>query len=410
MTYEKYKKIDFPKKPGVYFFKKDEEVLYIGKATNLAHRTNSYLQKNLMDTRGPFIVKMVEETDTIIWTETESALEALILESYLIKKYQPTYNTREKDNRSYNYVVITNELAPRIFTVRQRTLRIIEGKQDNSLLHVFGPFPDRDQLTTALKIIRKIFPFHSKKTIHKNNIEFYKQLGLVPDSLDSEARRVYMKNITYIALFFQGKKKSLISELKKEMMHNAKVLKFERASVIKRQIYSLEHIHDMALLKHNFEGAQYLKNFRMEAYDIAHIQGQAMVGVMVVHTGVEIDTSEHRVFNIQSVDRANDTAALYEVIIRRLNHAQWPYPQIIVVDGGIAQKRVIEKALRERNLTIPVMAVVKDEKHKAREILGLKKISEKYHKHIVALNAESHRFALKQHTLRRDKNFLNEHL
>ena len=168
----------------------------------------------------------------------------------------------------------------------------------------------------------------------------------------------------------------------------------------------MEHIRDMALLKHNFEGAQYLKNFRMEAYDIAHIQGDAMVGVMVVHTGVEIDTSEHRVFTIQSVDRANDTAALYEVIARRLNHEEWPYPQIIVVDGAIAQKRIIEKALRERNLSIPVMAVVKDERHKAREILGQKKISEKYHKQIVALNAESHRFALKQHTQKRNKNFL----
>ena len=406
MTQEEYKEKELPKKPGVYFFKKGEDFLYIGKATNLAHRTSSYLQKNLMETRGPLIVKMIEDADSLSWTETSSSLEALILESYLIKQYQPVYNTREKDNRSYNYVVITNELAPRVFTMRQRALKIIEGKQDNSLMHVFGPFPDRDQLQTALKIIRKIFPFHGKKTIHKNNIEFYKQLGLVPDSLDSEARSAYLKNIEYIALFFQGKKKSLIQELKQDMMKNAKALKFERASVIKRQMYSLEHIRDMALLKHNFEGARYLNNFRMEAYDIAHMQGDAMVGVMVVHSTNQIDTSEHRVFNINSVDRANDTAALYEVITRRLNHQEWPYPQIIVVDGGIAQKRIIEKAIREKNLSIPVMAVVKDEKHKAREILGQKKISEKYHKEIVALNAESHRFALKQHTQKRDKQFL----
>jgi excinuclease ABC subunit C len=407
MTPMEYKKIELPKKPGVYFFKKSEEILYIGKATNLAHRTSSYLNKNLMETRGPLIVKMIEDADSLLWTETGSTLEALILESYLIKQYQPIYNTREKDNRSYNYVVITKELAPRVFTVRQRTLRIIEGKQDDSLMYVFGPFPDKDQLQTALKIIRKIFPFHGKKTIHRNNIEFYKQLGLVPDSLDSEARIAYVKNIKYIALFFQGKKKSLIQQLKREMMHSAKDLKFERAAAIKRQMYSLEHIRDMALLKHNFEGAHYLDNFRIEAYDIAHMQGDAMVGVMVVHSTNQIDTSEHRVFNINSVDRANDTAALYEVMTRRLTHEEWPYPQIIIVDGSIAQKRVIEKALRERDVSIPVMAVVKDEKHKAREILGQKKISEKYHKEIVALNAESHRFALKQHTQKRDKNFLS---
>lgn len=407
MNLTEYKKIELPKKPGVYFFKRGNDILYIGKATNLAHRTSSYLQKNLMDTRGPLIVKMVHDADAISWTETDSALEALILESYLIKQQQPAYNTREKDNRSYNYVVITNELTPRVFTMRQRALRIAEGKQDNSLMYVFGPFPDRDQLQTALKIIRKIFPFHGKKTVHKNNIEFYKQLGLVPDSLDSDARIAYMKNVEYISLFFQGKKKSLITKLKKDMMQCAKKMEFERAAVIKKQMYSLEHIRDMALLKHNFEGAQYLENFRMEAYDIAHIQGDAMVGVMAVYSGNQIDTSEHRVFNINSVDRANDTAALYEVITRRLNHEEWPYPQIIVVDGAIAQKRVIEKALREKELSIPVMAVVKDERHKAREILGQKKISEKYHKEIVALNAESHRFALKQHTQKRNKNFLS---
>lgn len=407
MTIDQYKKIELPKKPGVYFFKQGSDILYIGKATNLAHRTSSYLQKNLMDRRGPLIVKMVEDADAMEWTETDSALEALILESYLIKQHQPVYNTREKDNRSYNYVVITNELAPRVYTVRQRTLRIIEGKQDNSLMHIFGPFPDRDQLQTALKIIRKIFPFHGRKTIHRNNIEFYKQLGLVPDSLDSEAREIYMQNINYIALFFQGKKKTLIKKLEKDMMQHAKNLEFERAAVLKKQMYALEHIRDMALLKHNFEGADYVQNFRMEAYDIAHIQGEAMVGVMTVHSGVSIDTSEHRVFNINSVDRANDTAALHEVITRRLNHTEWPYPKIIVVDGAIAQKRVIEKALRERNLSISVMAVIKDERHKAREILGQKRISQKYHREIVALNAESHRFALSQHTKKRDKNFLS---
>ncbi|MCI5050817.1 MAG: GIY-YIG nuclease family protein [Candidatus Pacebacteria bacterium] len=407
MTQEEYKKIELPKKPGVYFFKKDEEILYIGKATNLAHRTSSYFQKNLMETRGPLIVKMVEEINTVEWTETDSALEALILESYLIKQHQPAYNTREKDNRSYNYVVITNELAPRVFTMRQRALRIIEGKQDDSLLHVFGPFPDMDQLKTALRIIRKIFPFHGKKTIHRNNIEFYRQLGLVPGSMDDEARDVYMENINYIAMFFKGKKQSLIKKLEKDMMKYAKNLEFERANVLKKQIYALNHIRDMALLKHNFESSGYVTNFRMEAYDIAHIQGDAMVGVMVVYSGASIDNSEHRVFNINSVDRANDTAALYEVITRRLKHSEWPYPQIIVVDGAIAQKRVIEKALREKNLSIPVMAVVKDDRHKAREILGQKKISEKYHKEIVAINVESHRFALKQHTKKREKQFLS---
>ncbi|MFT6361517.1 MAG: excinuclease ABC subunit C [Candidatus Paceibacteria bacterium] len=406
MNLGQYKKIELPKKPGVYFFKKEEKILYIGKATNLAHRTGSYLQSNLMETRGPLIVKMVEDATSLDWKETDSALEALLLESYLIKQHQPEYNTKEKDNKSYNYVVITNEPLPRIFTVRQRTLNIMQGKGGDELLHFFGPFPSRDQLTTALKIIRKIFPFHGKKTTSKHNIEFYKQLGLVPNSTDKESQNVYQQNVEYIALFFKGKKRSLIQKIKKEMMEYAKVLKFERANVIKKQIYSLEHIHDIALLKHDFEVSTYLSGFRMEAYDIAHMQGDAMVGVMTVYNGVEIDSSEHRVFNIKSVDRANDTAALYEALSRRLNHIEWAYPQVMIVDGGIAQKRVIEKALREHNLRIPVIAVVKDERHKARKLLGQNKISEKYFREIVALNAESHRFAIAQHKRKRGGEFL----
>lgn len=407
MKITQHEKLEIPKKPGVYFFKQNSNILYIGKATNLYHRTRSYFQSTLMETRGPLIVKMIDDADVIEFTETESTLEALLLESYLIKQHQPEYNTKEKDNKSYNYVVITDEIFPRIFTLRQRSLNIAKHKNEQKFKYVFGPFPHRDQLETALKIIRKIFPFYGKKSIHRNNYEFYKQLGLLPDDSQSEAAAMYQKNIEYISLFFKGQKKSLIKEIKKDMMTYAKELKFEKAEVLKRKMYSLEHIHDIALMKHDFEISSYIDTFRIEAYDIAHLQGEAMVGVMVVYNGREIDSSEHRVFTIRSVDRANDTAALSETLARRLSHKEWPYPDVIIADGGIAQKRALERVVREHNLTIPVIAVVKDERHKARELLGQKKLSKKYHKEIVALNNESHRFALLQHTRKREKNFLN---
>jgi excinuclease ABC subunit C len=407
MTLEQYNQINIPKKPGVYFWKKGDQILYIGKATNLSHRTRSYLQKTLMETRGPLVVKMVEDSETIEYTETESVLEALILESYLIKRHQPEYNSKEKDDKSYNYVVITDEVLPRVFTVRQRTLKIIEGKRDEKLLYTFGPFPQRDQLETALKIIRKIFPFHGKKTQHKHNSEFYKQIGYLPNTDDNHALVKYRQTIDYIALFFQGKKRSIVRELNTQMMQSAKKLDFEHAGEIKKQLYALEHIRDIALMKHDFELSSYINSFRIEAYDIAHLQGDDMVGVMVVYNGREIDSSDHRVFNIKGFTSSNDTGALYETITRRLSHKEWPYPNIIVVDGGIAQKRIIEKSLRELGLEIPVMSVVKDDKHKAREILGQKKISQKYHREILSLNAESHRFAIKKHKEMRSKNFLD---
>jgi len=109
-----HESLNIPTSPGVYFFMKNDEVLYIGKATNLKQRTRSYFNPTLMETRGPIIVKMVEEATSITHTVTDSVLEALLLESYLIKKHQPAYNSKEKDDKSYNYVVITKEDLPRV--------------------------------------------------------------------------------------------------------------------------------------------------------------------------------------------------------------------------------------------------------------------------------------------------------
>jgi excinuclease ABC subunit C len=404
MNLAQYQKLDIPKKPGVYFFKQDDTVLYIGKATNLKHRTGSYLQKNLMETRGPLIVKMVEDADTLEWQETESALEALILESHLIKKHQPHYNTREKDNKSYNYVVIADEKPARVFMVRKRQLDILQGSENKKLKKVFGPFPQGALLQEALKIIRKIFPFYGKKTHNTNVEEFYRQLSLLPGKNTEDDQ--YARNIEYISMLFSGKKRGIITELKKQMKNHADKLEFEQADRIKKQIFALEHIRDIALLKHEFELGTDHSSIRMEAYDVAHLHGDAMKGVMVVYDGKEINSSLHRVFNIQSTDHADDTKALEETLSRRLSHPEWPYPELIIVDGGIAQKRVMEKVLRNHQIKIPVVSVVKDNRHKAKGVLGQKTITEKYTKEILALNAESHRFALKNHSQRARKDFL----
>ena len=129
MQIEDHKKSNIPPSPGVYFFKQGSDILYIGKATHLNQRTKSYFNKNLMETRGPLIVKMVEDSDTLEYRETESVLEALLLESFLIKQEQPLYDSKEKDNKSHNYVIITNENFPRVYPVRKRQLDIIVGKK-----------------------------------------------------------------------------------------------------------------------------------------------------------------------------------------------------------------------------------------------------------------------------------------
>src|SRR3989344_3196736 len=121
----KIKNLNLPDSPGVYLFKNSEgKILYIGRATSLRDRIKSYFANDLLQTRGLLLVDMVSQATGIDHQETDSVLEAIILESNLIKEHQPYFNTKEKDNKSWNFVVITDEEFPRVIVVRGRTLEI----------------------------------------------------------------------------------------------------------------------------------------------------------------------------------------------------------------------------------------------------------------------------------------------
>ncbi len=388
------KKTKLPDKPGVYFFKSKKGILYIGKATSLKDRVKSYFGKDLIETRGALLVDMVFRADKIDWQETDSVLEALILEANLIKKHQPYFNTKEKDDKSFNYVCITKEKLPKVVVVRGKELQ-----EQQSFKNIFGPYPNGFQLREAIKIVRRIFPFLDDKS--KNYLEFYKQINLVPDLED---RKLYSQNIKNIKLFFSGKKKQIFINLKKEMKSYAKLRQFEKAGEIKRQLFALQHINDVALLKQeNFA----VSSTRIEAYDIAHMGGKNMTGVMVVVSNGEVNKNEYRKFKIRTQSNANDTGALKEVLERRLAHTEWAYPGFIVLDGSTAQINVAKKVLQKMNLEIPIVAVVKDERHKPKDILGSSDIVKKYKQEILLANSEAHRFAIAYHKKMRNKNFLN---
>lgn len=212
------KKDGLPDEPGVYFFWKGREILYIGKATSLRDRTKSYFGKDLIETRGPLLVDMVFQANKISFEKTDSVLEALILEAALIKKHQPYYNTREKDDKSFSYVCITKEAFPKVMVIRERNLRagVIQADDDVKFQATFGPFTNGMQLREAMKIIRRIFPYLDAQSAKMNNFEFYRQIGLAPDTGTKEAKVVYDQNIKNLKLFFQGKKKRVISNFKKK--------------------------------------------------------------------------------------------------------------------------------------------------------------------------------------------------
>ncbi len=404
MKSQDLKKLNLPDKPGVYFFmgptsqkasRGKQEILYIGKATNLRDRVRSYFAKDLIDTRGPGILDMTVQAHTVEFQETDSVLEALILEANLIKKHQPKYNVKEKDNKSFNCIAITSDPLPKVIIIRERETKT---QKFNA---VFGPYPNGTLLRDALKIIRKIFPFVDDSSAKKDQREFYKQLGLTP-SQESE----YSKNIRNIKLFLSGKKGKVITSLEKEMKSYAKNHEFELAEIAKRKIFALNHINDVALIKDPTTLDNELRGtarFRIESYDIAHLAGKNTVGVMTVVTSGRVDKAEYRKFIIRSGKGNDDYGNLKEVLTRRLKHPEWTLPNLIVIDGGLGQYN----AAREIVGGIDLVSVIKDERHKPKGIHGNPESIKKYKKDILLANNESHRFAITFHKQKRGKDFLN---
>jgi excinuclease ABC subunit C len=407
MTHAEYKTSykDIPGEPGVYFFYGPKHrLLYIGKATSLKNRVRSYFAPDLKEKRSELIENMVQEAVTIEWTVTESVLEALILETNLIRTHKPRYNTRSKDDKSYNHLVITAEEWPRVLVVRGKDLH--ERFSPQEIQYHFGPFPSSALFREALKIVRRLFQFYDtpipvgeeKSKLDRGKIDFNRQIGLYPKTSE---RQEYLRTIRHIKLFFQGKKRQLVSELQREMLRKARAERFEEANVLKKRIFALQHIQDVALIKTDTERFVGGTTTRIEAYDVAHMGGKDMVGVMTVIEDGQPKKSDYRKFGIKQLTDANDPAALRELLERRLQHPEWPFPDLIVVDGGVAQRNIAELTLRQHGHFIPVVAVVKDERHKPKDILGESHFMQSHKLEILHANAEAHRFSLAFHRDRR---------
>jgi len=420
MTSQDIKKLNLPDSPGIYLFEMDKEIIYIGKATSLKDRVESYFSNDLIKTRGPLLVDMVTLATSLDFKPTNSVLEALILEASLIKNHQPKYNTRDKSDKSFNWVVITEEDFPRVLVMRERDL---EKKTDLKILEKFGPFTQGQMLKDAMKIIRKIFPFRdicplclpprpsasSPRQSASCKPCFNYQIGLCPGAcFNLISRKDYGQTVRRLRRFLSGETSKLTTELKREMNKLATEQKFEGANKLKKTIFSLEHLQDIALLKnesiHTGPSSDF-KNMRFEAYDIAHLGGKNEVGVMVVSENGQLTKNEYRKFNIRQ-SRQDDLAGLREMLERRLEHVAWTLPNIIVVDGDRRQMTVGKNVVKTKGLNIEVVAVVKDEKHQPKALIGEKGIVEKYREQILKLNAEAHRFAITFHRLSLRRDFL----
>jgi excinuclease ABC subunit C len=360
----------------------------------------------LNETRGKLIVDMVEKADKVDYEKTDSVLEAIILEANLIKKFQPYYNTEAKDDKSFNYVVITKEDLPIVKIVRGRDLYSKLQATNYKVLNKFGPFPNSGALQEALKFIRKIFPFRDEKCrIGSGKPCFNFHIGLCPGTCVGKiSKNEYAKTLKNIIGIFEGQKIQVLKNLEKEMKILAEKEKFEKAGEIRNKIFSLKHIRDVAFIKKEYdtdtknqinEVGKKIK--RIEAYDVAHLLGKEARGVMIVFENGDYNREYSRIFTIKQAKKGDDIGALEEIIKRRLAHKEWPLPDLVVVDGGENQLSVAQKLFSKEQKNIFVVSVVKNKSHKPRAILGENNLMIEHKDEILKANNEAHRFAIKNH-------------
>lgn len=363
-----------PKEPGIYFWLgKKQEVLYVGRATSLKNRLSQYFQKNI-DSR---IKEMVDLAINIKFEETDNLLEAIILESKNIKKYWPKYNIKDRDDRSFIYLVLAKTDFTKPLIIRGRDL----GKFNSKQVDIFGPYQSLYLLQNALRLIRRIFPY-SLCQIASGKACFDYQIGLCPGACIGIINASdYRKNIDSIRLLLSGKKKALIKKLIKDNPD---------------KINSLKHLQDVSLLTQESDLSQD-NSFRIEAYDISHHAGKESYASMVVFENGEANKNEYRLFKIKEAPEGDDERALLEALTRRFNHSEWLRPDLILIDGGSPQISFLTKRLAKENINTPFIGLSKLAGDKLVFSLGRKKewrnLVHNLKPILLKAREEAHRFA-----------------
>ena len=227
-----------PDNPGVYLFYNDKkEVIYVGKASSLKNRVRSYW--NGRRTFRP-IEQLIHEVVFISWEQTDSVLEAVILEGRYIKEHRPKYNVLWKDDKSWNYIVVTKDRYPEVETVREHDLKNVQKQ----FTYVFGPYPGMNVRAT-MKIFRRLFLISVCKPAAKRPC-IYRQMGeCLGVCTDEVSPKEYKEKVIQpLVTFLKGRKKQLIRNLQKKMKEAAKAQKF----ILRKAVSTFQELKAMIFL------------------------------------------------------------------------------------------------------------------------------------------------------------------
>lgn len=420
-----------PRSPGVYFHKSaNDEIIYIGKAAVLKNRVRQYFQAG-----KDFDVKtraLVAEINDVDWIETESEIDALFLESEMVKRYMPRYNILLRDDKSQTYIRIDMKSD-------WPTVSYTRNPADDGAEY-FGPYYSGLPVKKALRHLRKIYPYYTKPPKPGARPELDAHLGLAPHNMTSdEYKAVLKKLISYI----KGNRKKLMHEFERDMKTAASLHEFEKAAAARNKLQLMRELQrrimfgdreflDISKDKALTDLVELLNlskiPVRIEGYDISHMGGTNVVASMVVFSNGVSNRSEYRKFKTK-IEHNNDFYNMNETLLRRLsdkNLKTWGKPDLVLIDGGKGQ---LDAALKARDMKqqndIPFIGIAKKQeqiviahgrsnvelnKNKLVELDGYVALTNDFtmvnlphSSHIIKLlqriRDESHRFAVSYHTV-----------
>ncbi len=405
-----------PSSPGVYFHKNTEgEIIYVGKAAVLKNRVRQYFQNTEKDKKTEALVKEIAMTD---WIIVDTEMDALFLESEMIKRYMPKWNILLRDDKTVSYVRIDMKSeVPYVSMTRNP-----EG--DNA--EYIGPFYAKRTVSDALRILRKVFPYYVKPYDGKKSLDT--DLGLTPGiEIEKTTPAEYKKNLRKLIRYLNGERKNLLRDLEVQMKEEAAVGKYEEAAVLRNQLFGLQELRKKIVFSDkefmDISSDQALKQLkemlglknpprRIEGYDISHQSGKDVTGSMVVFINGVSDRAEYRKFKLRK-QKNDDTGNLREVLERRLKHKEWDFPDLVILDGGEGQINAVKDLLDEYK--IPVIGRNKSGDHSKNADVnivipekGIIEINPESHvaRLIARIDEESHRFAITYHRLLKNKSMI----
>ena len=421
----------FPTSPGVYLMKDSQgRVIYVGKAVNLRSRAGSYFgAPAAVDRRTADLVTEIADLD---YVETDSEVDAVLLEARLIKDIQPKYNQELKDDKTFPYLQITtNEDFPRIEFTR---------KPESKGVKLYGPFTSAGQLRGTIAVLQKIFKFRTCTLDIEDGDPKWRWFRpcllasinqcTAPCNLRI-TKEDYKDDIRRLRMFLDGNKAKLLKDLHKEMQAASKELKFEKAARIRDEIKALESLNLRGNLEEHVQPEVFyidpkkgLKGLKqvfglpeqprvIEGVDIAHLQGGETVASLVQFIDGLPFKHGYKRYKIRTVSGVDDFASMREVVSRRFRRLQAEgerFPDILLIDGGKGQLSSVMTAFETIDITPPfTISLAKKEEE---VYLPGQSEPKRLSRHSYALRLlqyvrdESHRFAQSyHHTLRRKATF-----